>query len=938
MGTTTSGKTAASVGQTVKIGRRFGAWHWCSSLAGITLSLALYAAPEAPRSVPGQILIKPRVSLSESNLTVRLKELGAAHRKKLRHLNVRVITVAEGKTETVLAALRKDPDIEFAEPDYIAKAAFLPNDPYVLSGDEWHLAQIQAMQAWDVTTGSTNVVIAVIDSGVNSANPDLTNQILPGYNFDSGNSDTSDDFGHGTAVAGTVVAAGNNAIGVAGVAYGCTVLPVKVMGTSGSAAYSTVAEGIEYAVSSGARIINLSLAGSSSSVTLQDAINDAWSSNVVVVAAAGNNANNVPQYPAACSNVVAVAATATDDSLSWFSSYGSFLTLSAPGEDIWTTQNDPLNPYGPWYGTSFASPVVAGVAALVASANPTLSNTQIVEILEQTADDLGPAGYDESFGYGRVNAFRAVSVASGEAITTPPASTLPPSVIVTNPPDNAQFTTNAIALSGVALDNVQVDYVLVKLNSGSFQSAAMVRPKPNTANWIMPVTLAGGTNIVQVKAVDSFGNESALISRSLFLHVTSQLTVQTDGTGSVKPNLDGANLLVGRTYNMTALPGLNWLFTNWVSIVDGVTNIAANTAKITFPMQTNLTLIANFVTNSFIDAAGTYYGLFSDTNNGISQQSAGLFKLSTTKKQKFSGQLWLDGDMVRFSGTFDLSGVGSTTVSRNGKSPLTLTVQLALDGSDRVAGVVSNATDGWSSVLLGNRAVFKAANPAVNFSGRYTMLLPPDTNAEVAPGGDGYGLISIALNGNVTISGALGDGEPLKPKAAPVSENGDYPLYAPAYGSEGLIMGWVNFTNAPARTLTGNLVWIKPVGTDGFYDAGFANEVALVGSGYTIPVAGQPTLLMTNGVIVLTDGNLPEPITNWLTFSNVNTVTMVTTNALMKKPTFTRGSGLMKDKFIHPANPGMWTVMAGVYLQNQNYVGGYFKGTNQTGSLLLQER
>jgi len=200
-------------------------------------------------------------------------------------------------------------------------------------------------------------------------------------------------------------------------AAGLAKLPVKVVDSSGFASYSTIALGIKYAVDHGARVINLSIAGDSASATLQNAINYAWNNNVVVVAAAGNNANTVLQYPAACEHVVAVSATEPDDSRAAFSSYGSYITLSAPGDGIWTTQRDLANPYGSWRGTSFASPIVAGVAALMASANSSLSNTQIVSLLKQTADDVGAAGYDTSFGYGRINAFRAVSAANAEPRT-----------------------------------------------------------------------------------------------------------------------------------------------------------------------------------------------------------------------------------------------------------------------------------------------------------------------------------------------------------------------------------------------------------------------------------------------------------------------------------------------------------------------------------------
>src|SRR6266446_4720453 len=206
------------------------------------------------------------------------------------------------------------------------------------------------------------------------------------------------------------------------------------MDASGSASHSTIAQGIEYAVDHGARIINLSLGGDWPSSTLQDAINFAWSNNVVVVAAAGNSGGTAPQYPAACDHVVAVSATEQDDSRASFSTYGNFVTLAAPGTAIWTTQRDLSNPYGAWSGTSFACPIAAGVAALVASANPSLSNTQIVDVLKQTADDLGSPGYDTSFGYGRLNAFRAVAAAGSNV------SPLLPVVEMISPVDGAEFT------------------------------------------------------------------------------------------------------------------------------------------------------------------------------------------------------------------------------------------------------------------------------------------------------------------------------------------------------------------------------------------------------------------------------------------------------------------------------------------------------------------
>jgi thermitase len=203
--------------------------------------------------------VKPKQHLADYEFDTRIKKRGALQQGLFHRSNVRLLSVSEEQIDSVLAALREDPDLEFAERDPLAQACVIVNDPFVLSGAEWHLEKIEASRAWDITNGASNVTVAVLDSGVNFLHPDLQGRILPGYDFVSNNSHPMDDFGHGTAVAGTIVAGGNNGLGVAGTAFGCTVLPVKVMDQYGSASHSTIALGIEYAVQHGARVVNLSL-------------------------------------------------------------------------------------------------------------------------------------------------------------------------------------------------------------------------------------------------------------------------------------------------------------------------------------------------------------------------------------------------------------------------------------------------------------------------------------------------------------------------------------------------------------------------------------------------------------------------------------------------------------------------------------------------------
>ena len=471
---------------------------WLAALLLILAPLTRLAAASAhagqARFVPGQILIKPKAGVNEAEFAAKLHGHGGRQRAAIQKLNIRLVSVDEAKVEAVLAQLRRDPRIEFAERDYLAEAAFTPNDPHLLNGNAWHHAKIQAPAAWDTTTGSSNVIVAVLDSGVNAAHPDLAARLVPGYDFVWGDADPADDFGHGTAVAGVVAAAGNNGIGVAGVAFNARVMPVKVMNSSGFAAYSAIAQGIHFAVDRGARVINISIAGTSASAALQDAINYASSSNVIVVAAAGNNGNSISLYPAACSNVVAVSATTANDTLANFSNFGSHLTLSAPGQGIWTTTRDLTTSYAAWNGTSFASPVVAGVAALMMSAKPSLSGAQVISILTQTADDLGAAGFDATFGHGRVNAARAVSAALNANFDTPFASVVSPASGVGV---SGQINVEVAAAASTAVTRVEcyANGILIGTAAGT----------NGTFEWHTS-SLTNGNYTLQAKAIDAVGN------------------------------------------------------------------------------------------------------------------------------------------------------------------------------------------------------------------------------------------------------------------------------------------------------------------------------------------------------------------------------------------------------------------------------------------------
>jgi hypothetical protein len=692
----------------------------------VILFVSIAGAKEHPRFVPGQLLIKPRAGVSENALMNKLHAHKALSRLTLRHLNVRVVNVSEENADAVLAALRNDPDIEFAERDYLAQAAFVPNDPYV--GDEWHLAKVQAFQAWQGTTGSSSVVVAVLDSGVNMNQPDLAGRLLPGYDFVDGTASVTDDFGHGTAVCGTVAADGNNGLGVAGVAFGCSVMPVKVMDSSGFAAYSTIASGIKYAVDNGARVINLSIAGSDQSATLQQAIDYAWSNNVVVVAAAGNGSTNTPMYPAACNHVLGVSATANNDALAYFSSYGSYVQISAPGTMIWTTESDLNHPYGAWQGTSFASPIVAGVAALAISANPTLSNDQVVSLLEQSADDLGAPGYDPYFGYGRVNALRAVSLASAApgAVVSMPRTT--PAVALSSPTANSQFAFGAsISLQAMASASAAggtitnfafvIDGVTVASGSGSALAF----------DWTP--TFAGEYSITAV-ATDDQGLTAA--SAAANIQVGNADTVPPTVTISTAPpngaKLTAPSILIGGTASdNVAVQAVE------VSVNNGQPQLATGTANWT--AQLALAAGPNLIRVHSVDTSGNV-----STNATLNVTCAATSTL-----------------------TVQTSGLGTVSPNLNGTQ-----LQIGQTYTLKANPATGQAFAGWSGTVLQSRTltfvmqsnlVFTAnfvPSPFPAMTGNYAGLVA-NTNA-VTPNNSGYFGVTVTASGAFSGKLLLGGG------------------------------------------------------------------------------------------------------------------------------------------------------------------------------------
>ena len=293
----------------------------------------------------------------------------------------------------------------FVEPNSEVEVCYTPNDPYWST--QWGPQKIEADAAWDTTRGSLNVLMAIIDTGIDYTHTDLAaNYVSLGYDWVNADADPLDDNGHGTHCAGIVAATLNNSMGIAGLAQ-VSLMTEKVLDSFGQGYYSWVAQGIYHAVDQGAKIISMSLGGDDDSQLLHEAVQYAHNHGVLVVASAGNNGYDKKLYPAAYEEVIAVSATDSVDNLASFSSFGNWIELAAPGVDVFSTL--PGNSYDFMSGTSMACPHVSGVAALVWSNLSDYTRDQIRRLLQHTTDDLGDAGFDPFYGHGRINAGNAIA-------------------------------------------------------------------------------------------------------------------------------------------------------------------------------------------------------------------------------------------------------------------------------------------------------------------------------------------------------------------------------------------------------------------------------------------------------------------------------------------------------------------------------------------------
>jgi len=411
-------------------------------LCGLIIGGVGFAAAQAPvpeklasepagEFAPGEVIVKFEPGISMSMSHDLMGTFNAQYVETVYGSDIQVWRVTEGQELAVIEQLNADPSIAYAEPNYVYSIFdTVPTDSDYPK--QWAHTKMQSPKGWDLTTGSATITIAVIDTGIDEIHPELASKIVSGWDFVDSDSNPHDTNGHGTHVAGIAAAIANNG-GIAGVSWGARVMPIRVLGTTGSGYTTDITAGVNWARQNGADVINLSLGGTNYNQAMQDAVTAAHNAGVVVIAAMGNSYSdgNPVMYPAAYNNVFAVAATGPNDEKAAYSQTGSHCDIAAPGGNMsylgdtkgiysamptysvyLNTAYGYLQNYDYLHGTSQATPQVSGLAALILSVDPTMAPSAVETLIEDTAVDLGTAGWDQTFGHGRIDIFEALKVIS----------------------------------------------------------------------------------------------------------------------------------------------------------------------------------------------------------------------------------------------------------------------------------------------------------------------------------------------------------------------------------------------------------------------------------------------------------------------------------------------------------------------------------------------
>ncbi len=563
------------------------------------------------QAAPDEILVKFKPGATERIKNSVRRAFGLTKKDELTQIGVEVLKTTPVNRDHIAEALNKRPEVQFAQLNFITKPAIVPNDTNYST--QWHLPDISADRAWDVAK-ATGILIGMCDTGVNQV-PDLAPVLRTdlGWNAVDGSSNFSDPIGHGTGTAGAAAAATNNALGVAGVAWGAQIIPVRVSNLSDGSAYtSDIAKCINYSADHGAKAINASY-GVAGDSTINSAGLYAQSKGALLTISAGNSGldpgwSNLP-------GIIAVSAMDTLNNPATFTNFGNFIDVAAPGASIYTTKND--GNY--WYtaGTSFSAPIAAGVIGLIFGAKPSLTAAQAQDILFKNSDDLGISGWDKYFGWGRVNALRTVDAALGLA-----PDTTAPIVSITNPITNSTVSGQSVSISTQASDNfgvtkeeLYIDNALIGTTTWFFSGG--------TASFTWDSrTVPNGSHTIIAKAYD--GADNAGTSTSVIINVVNSSDI-TDPTISITSPAN--NTTVSGTINVAAIASDNIGVVKVTFDKFGAPLQTFTNPPYSFSWDTNAALASQCPTTCITNIQATAYdaaGNYASANVGITYNNSGV--------------------------------------------------------------------------------------------------------------------------------------------------------------------------------------------------------------------------------------------------------------------------------------------------------------------------
>lgn len=749
--------------------------------------------PDETTIQPDEIIVvfKPGVSDQEKKSSIR--KHGHESLRGFQHLNGHVVGLHGKQTvDEALNSYRLDPRVAYAEPNFRVQAGAIPND--ALLGAVWALqntgqkvggklglsgADIDAVSAWDITTGSSNIVVGVVDTGVAYDHPDLVANMWNnpgginggpagshGYNVITGGFDPLDDYGHGTHVSGIIGATGNNSVGIAGVNWTVSIMALKFLDSRGSGTTAGAIIAIDFAINAkragvNVRVLNNSWGGVDFSQALQDEINLAGANDILFVASAGNNHTNTdvkPFYPASCraSNLVAVAATDNRDLLATFSNYGArTVDLGAPGVNVYSTYFDPATTnltYAYLSGTSMASPEVSGTAALVL-ANGYQSATTLRDTLLKTTDPLTNLAGVTTTG-GRLNAFKAVTAF---ALSVAPVA---PTIFVegmqtltavvqngTAPYAYAWSNSAGVYIDSSAAINVQAEDTYfctvtdssVPPKSATASTRLTVSKHVSTITWPTPADITYGTalnnsilnasaNVAGTLTYSPAAGTVLPAGSSLLLSVTfspSDAVHYLASTSTVTINVRKAPLLakapvLSSVYG-SALPALTASYTGFV-------NGDSEGSLATKPVLTTTAKASSGVSLYPVTITGAQPANYSLTfQNGSIRITPAPLTITAANKSKAYGKTvplltttytgFVNGDSAAKLNSQAVLGTTASTNSPPGTYPITVSSAASTNYTIKFVNGVMTVNKGALTVTAAAKSkVYGAAIPALTFT------------------------------------------------------------------------------------------------------------------------------------------------------------------------------------------------------------------------------